>query len=152
MNNDAQVLARIRSVLESDADRGAKAERVAELIRHSAAYRWVGLYIVEGDQIIALGWSGPRPPAHLRFPLTQGLCGAAVLARATQVVGDVSKDPRYLTTFGSTRSEIIVPVLQLPTGAAVGLLDAESERLDAFSDDDRRFLEECAAALVSLFF
>ncbi len=39
------------------------------------------------------------------FPVTQGLSGAAVASGETVVVGDVSKDPRYLTAFGSTRSE-----------------------------------------------
>ena len=67
------------------------------------------------------------------------------------MVGDVSKDPRYLTAFGSTRSEIIVPVLD-PTGRkVVGTIDVESDRVDAFSEEDRAALERCAVALAELF-
>jgi putative methionine-R-sulfoxide reductase with GAF domain len=70
---------------------------------------------------------------------------------ASVIVGDVTKDPRYLTTFSSTRSEIVIPVLHSATGATLGIIDIESERPNAFKDDDRVFLEECASLLVPLY-
>ena len=60
----------------------------------------------------------------------------------------MTADPRYLTTFGSTRSEIVVPVV---TDGVRGLIDVESERPHAFGDADRAFLERCASAVRSLF-
>lgn len=62
------------------------------------------------------------------------------------MVGDVTQDPRYLTTLGSTRSEIIVPILHPVTRAILGLIDVESERVNAFTQDDRAFLEKCASS------
>jgi putative methionine-R-sulfoxide reductase with GAF domain len=50
-------------------------------------------------------------------------------------------------TLGSTRSEIVVPVLDSGSGDVVGLLGVKSDLIDAFGDEDRRSLEECAAAL-----
>ena len=140
----------IRSVLESKADRAAKAESIAEVIRHAGGYRWVGIYEVAGDEIRIIAWSGPGEPTHPRFPVSQGLCGGAVRSRSTVVVGDVTKHPAYLTTFGSTRSEIVVPVTHPATGTVLGVIDVESERLDAFTDDDCVFLEACASALTAL--
>lgn len=140
----------IQSVLASAYSRMEKAERIAELIRGSHAYRWVGVYDVDGDEIAVIAWSGPKEPANPRFPVSAGLCGAAVRSKAAVVVDDVTKDPRYLTTFDSTRSEIVVPVLHPATGAALGVIDVESERLRAFSDDDRALLEGCASALTGL--
>ena len=140
----------IQSVLASAYSRMEKAERIAELIRGSHAYRWVGIYDVDGDEIAVIAWSGPKEPANSRFPVSQGLCGAAVRSKAAVVVDDVTKDPRYLTTFDSTRAEIVVPVLHPATGAALGIIDVESERLNAFSDDDRALLEGCASALTGL--
>jgi L-methionine (R)-S-oxide reductase len=63
----------------------------------------------------------------------------------------VTSDPRYLTTFGSTRSEIVVPILHPVTGVTLSLIDVESERVNAFTDDDRAFLEECASVLANLY-
>jgi L-methionine (R)-S-oxide reductase len=67
------------------------------------------------------------------------------------VVGDVSKDPRYLTAFGSTHSEIIVPVLDRTGCKVVGTIDVESDRVDAFSEEDRAALERCATVVAGIF-
>ena len=48
-----------------------------------------------------------------RVPEQQGLTGAAVAGRETVNVGDVAADSRYLTAFGTTRSDSIVPVFDL---------------------------------------
>ena len=53
-------------------------------------------------------------------------------------------DPRYLTAFGITLSEIITPVLDEKTGAVVGTIDVESEQANAFSLEDQKLLEACA--------
>ena len=63
---------------------------------------------------------------------------------------NVQEDPRWLTTFGTTRSEIIVPVL-IGNARVVGLIDVESDQLKFFSEDDERFLTQCASLLTPLF-
>ena len=117
--------------------------RLAERIRESGHYRWVGIYAVGRHEISVIGWSGPAAPAHPRFPKDLGLCGAAAAGGTTVLVDDVTKDPRYLDTLSSTRSEIVVPVKR-PSGEVVGLIDVESERTDAFGIEDQRQLEEFA--------
>jgi putative methionine-R-sulfoxide reductase with GAF domain len=67
------------------------------------------------------------------------------------VVGDLREGPRYLTAFGTTRSEIIVPVVDPSGRKIVGTIDVESEKVDAFSEEDRAALERCAVALAELF-
>jgi L-methionine (R)-S-oxide reductase len=147
----ATVLRGIEDALAGGLGRAGTAARVAALIRQAGGYRWVGLYAVTDREIAALGWSGPGAPAHPRFPVTQGLSGAAVAARRAVVVNDVTADPRYLTAFATTLSEAIVPVLDPGTGAVVGTLDVESAERDAFTDADRHALQACAAALPGLF-
>jgi GAF domain-containing protein len=115
----------------------------AEMIRAACDYRWVGIYkIVRGDFVI-VAKTGQCPPAYPRFPITQGLAGAAVESKKAIMVADVHKDPRYLPTFGSTQSEIVVPVVA-ESGKVVGLIDVESEKLNAFTENDRDFLEHAA--------
>jgi GAF domain-containing protein len=117
----------------------------------AGGYRWVGLYEVTEREIAAIGWSGPGAPAYPRFPVTQGLSGAAVTTGRAVVVNDVTADPRYLTAFSSTLSEAIVPVVDPGTGAVVGTLDVESGERDAFTEADRQALERVAAACSGLF-
>jgi L-methionine (R)-S-oxide reductase len=145
------VLRRIDDVLGSGKGHGEKAVQIAELVRQAGSYRWVGLYKVTEQEIAVIGWSGPGAPAYPRFPVTQGLSGAAVAARRAVVVNDVTADPRYLTTFASTLSEAVVPMLDPGTGAVVGTLDVESAERDAFTDADREALVRVAAASSGLF-
>jgi L-methionine (R)-S-oxide reductase len=149
--DEPRLLDELGRVLRNADGHEAKAKRIAETIRSAGAYRWVGIYEVSGEEIAVIGWSGPGEPAHPRFPITQGLSGTVVSSGETVVVGDVTTDPQYLTAFGSTRSEIIVPVIKPATRKVVGTIDVESKHKNAFTDADRATLERCAAAIADLF-
>ena len=146
--NDAELTAELVEASAGGGERRNRAAGVAAAIRRFGKYRWVGVYDVGAAEIAVVGWDGPAPPTHRRFPRSQGLCGAAVASGAPVVVGDVPADPRYLTTHSTTRSEIVVPVFR--GGEVVGLVDVESERPDAFGGGDRRLLERCAALIAPL--
>ena len=121
-------------------------KQVAQMIRSARNYRWVGIYKVTKKEFVIMAASDDEPPAYPRFPISQGLCGAALEARKVVVVGDVRKDTRYLPTFHTTRSEMIVPMMN-GHGHIVGMLDAESEKVDAFGEEDRQFLERAAGLI-----
>jgi GAF domain-containing protein len=104
------------------------------------------LYDVASKEIAVVAWDGAEPPTHPRFPLSQGLNGAAVASRKRVVVQDVSADSRYLTTIGGTRAELIEPVLD-EFGKVVGTIDVESDRVNAFSARDEELLSACASRL-----
>jgi L-methionine (R)-S-oxide reductase len=144
------ILERLNDLANQSTDRARTSKQIAESIATERSYRWVGLYAVSETQIAMIAASGQTPPAFPVFPVSQGLCGAAVTERKIVNVGDVRNDPRWLATFSSTRSEIIVPVLRADR-TVVGLIDAESDQLEAFSQDDQRFLSSCAPLLLPLF-
>jgi L-methionine (R)-S-oxide reductase len=114
-------------------------ETLHDRFRH---YSWVGIYLVEGDDLVLGPWKGPEATEHVRIPIGDGICGAAAASGLTEVVDDVGTDERYLACFASTRSEIVVPVVF--EGRVVGEIDIDSDRRAAFDDDDRRFLERVA--------
>ena len=143
-------LNKIGLVLGVDEPRDVRAGGIIEAIRAARDYRWVGLYDVGADEIAAIAWTGGDPPAHPRFPRTQGLSGSAVADKKTVFANDVAADPRYLDTLGSTRAEIIVPVLDRATGEVVGTIDVASDRTAAFDERDVDFLEACAQAAAAL--
>lgn len=139
----------LRVLVETPGDRSTRAGPAAECIRSARGYHWVGLYDVTASHITAIAWTGTSAPSHPTFPRAQGLNGAAVEAAATIVVQDVRQDPRYLTTFGATRAEAIIPVRDRDRGV-VGTIDVESDHVGAFSREDIEFLEMCAVALEPL--
>jgi putative methionine-R-sulfoxide reductase with GAF domain len=147
MNN---TLNQILMLAAGSDDRAVKAKRLAELVQKLGEYCWVGIYDVGPETVSIIGWSGPSAPEHPSFPVTKGLTGSAIESKKAVVVGDVRNDPRYLTAFGSTLSEMIVPVLHPGDGRVVGTVDVESDRANAFSPRDREMIEQCAQAALPL--
>ena len=139
----------VRELVASNGSRDERVRAIAAEIMAAGNCRWVGMYEVTPTQVKIIGFSGPGAPAHPVFSRDRGLTGEALRANRTIMVGDVQKDPHYLTAFSTTRSEMIVPVRV--DGEIVGTLDVESERIDAFEDDDRAVLERVADALAPLF-
>ncbi len=135
------ILRRVRGATGSRAAAGAL---VRELKDRFDRFSWVGIYRLQGellslDDAEFVGVS----PEHRRIPLSEGVCGAAVRERETIVVPDVCADDRYLACSPSVKSEIVVPIFD--HGHLIGVLDIDSDEPDAFTDDDRRFLESLVA-------
>ena len=108
-------------------------------------YRWVGIYIVRGDNLILGPWMGEQVTEHTKIPIGYGICGSAAESGKTEIVPDVSKDRRYLACFISTRSEIVVPIKK--NGKIIGEIDIDSDIPDAFDESDVMFLEKIADML-----
>ena len=139
-----------RSVIEA-IDRIVNREREAdEVLRGTVEalhdrlphYSWVGIYLVEGDELVLGPWKGAEATEHVRIPIGQGICGAAAASGQTEIVEDVSGDERYLACFPSTRSEIVVPIAY--EGRVVGEIDVDSDSRAAFGPADRELLERVA--------
>lgn len=113
------------------------------LKRHFPKYNWAGIYLVEGNELVVHNYLG-APTPHVRIPIGQGICGAAVAEEQTIIVPEVHADPRYLSCSIETKSEIVVPI----QGRQMhGEIDIDSHTPDAFWENDKIFLEETARSL-----
>lgn len=122
----------------------AMREAVRLLKTNLPHYTWVGVYVLEGDELVLGPYLG-KPSPHTRIPLNRGVCGAAASQKATIIVGDVNSDPRYLACSIETKSEIVVPIMR--GDEVLGELDIDSDTPAAFTDTDRQLLESVARAL-----
>jgi L-methionine (R)-S-oxide reductase len=149
MKTDTQqtVLARIDEELATERDRTRAMERVVAILkREMPAYTWVGIYLLEGDELVLGPFLG-KPSPHTRIPLGRGICGAAATEKQTIIVDDVNADPRYLACSVETRSEIVVPIM---SGSRVlGEIDIDSDRPAAFGAEDKTLLEAVASLLTT---
>jgi len=142
-------LGELRAIASGLHERKETFQRIADVLRKSGNYRWVGLYDVDhaAGLVKNIVWSGPEAPAYPIFLLTKGLTASAISFRKTINVGDVASDPRYLTALGSTRSEIIVPVFDSAKEKVIGTIDVESEHENAFNAQTQSFLELCSETI-----
>jgi len=90
------------STLIAEIDRLAEnAENIASMQQAIAdkvagavdTYNWVGFYMVDPEDasILVLGPYHGEPTQHVRIPVTQGICGAAVACDETVLVKDVTR-------------------------------------------------------------
>lgn len=91
-------------------------------------------------QVAGLRGYGDRRDDLLRSVLSsgEGLCGWAVAHRRSVRVGDVRIDPRYRSGLPEARSNMAVPLI---VGRQVaGVINVESERKDAFTEEHEKML------------
>ena len=139
----------IRSAVAAAPTVESAMQQVVRLLKDAVPhYTWVGIYVVDGDELVLGPFIG-EPSPHTRIPLGQGICGAAVTGKATIVVDDVNADPRYLACSLETKSEIVVPIMR--GSQALGEIDIDSDQPAAFGDRDRALLEPVAAMLAERF-
>lgn len=120
---------------------------VRDLAAAYTHFNWTGVYLVEGDDLVLGPYVG-MPTEHVRIPIGRGICGAAAATGSTIVVDDVRQDPRYLSCFVSTRSEIVVPIRD--GDRVLGEIDIDSDQPAAFGASDRALLEAVAERLARL--
>jgi signal transduction histidine kinase len=121
------------------------------LIAEAFGYDLVGLNLLDPLDEHRLYQAAAYPVARLlprsfRVPLGNGLTGWVALHGQPRLSNDVSRDPLYLAGPGRrTRSELDVP---LKVGErTIGVLNVESERADAFTEEDIPYLEGLAGQL-----
>src|SRR3954469_12229678 len=121
----APTLANIDAAIREERDPRRAMERVVEVLKRDMPhYTWVGIYVLEGNELVLGPFLG-KPSPHSRIPIGRGICGAAARERETIIVDDVNADSRYLACSLETRSEIVVPVM---SGERVlGEIDIDSD-------------------------
>ncbi|NMH27558.1 GAF domain-containing protein [Flavobacterium silvaticum] len=104
-------------------------------------YDWVGFYFRNGDkEELILGPYVGEPTDHTVIPFGKGICGQVAVSNQNFVVPDVSAQDNYIACSLTVKSEIVVPLFV--NGENIGQIDIDSEVLDAFTEQDERFLEE----------
>lgn len=136
---------RILELIDSAPDLEYAARYAVEELATLATYSWVGIYWVDGDELVLGAWTGPEATEHTRIKIGEGVCGAAAASGRTEIVADVDEDERYLQCFHDTRSEIVVPIVR--EGKVIGEIDVDATEIAAFDQSDANILEGIAAAL-----
>ena len=137
----------IAALTEGEDDAVALMATLACELHHADdRFDWTGFYRVTAPGLLKIG---PYQGGHgcLVIPFERGVCGACATTREVQIVADVDAFPGHIACAASTRSEIVLPVLDR-AGGLVAVLDIDSDRPDAFDAADA---EGLAAILADTF-
>jgi serine phosphatase RsbU (regulator of sigma subunit)/putative methionine-R-sulfoxide reductase with GAF domain len=124
--------------------------QIVTLIRDAFGYYAVNIFTLD-DKTSSIQLKASSHPSFVYEDMmlnrSQGLVGWAATNASTLLSPNVSEDSRYLAsvTLEATKSEIAVPLIT--QGRVLGVLDVQSNRLDAFGNDDVFMLETLAGQL-----
>ena len=132
-------------------------EEIVRLVKKTFGYYLVTVGLIEGDEIVfkagaKTDWPETQflpPPLKLVLSEAEGVGGKGITAWVAAtgeslLAPDVSREPHFLLLPNSseTRSELAVP-LRTKSGV-IGVLNVESDQLNAFDESDMKMLESLA--------
>lgn len=138
-----RVVQRINSILDLD----VLLEQIVDDVKETFGYSRSGVLFLDettNELVIAAvrGWTINYHVKGDRFKVGWGMIGHVAETGRTYYVPDVTKDPHYMVSEVSTRSEIDVPILS--RGKLIGVFNAQHADVDAFPPHRIQLLESLA--------
>jgi len=139
-----ELLPQLKALISDELNEVANLANISAALRQTFKFFWVGFYKVDSDTELVLGpFQGDI--ACTRIIRGSGVCGTSWQTKQTIIVPDVDKYPGHISCSVMSKSEIVVPILK--SGKVRLLLDIDSNRLDDFSEIDKKYLEELAVII-----
>jgi L-methionine (R)-S-oxide reductase len=134
--------AQLAELLGEDANLIANAANAAALIYHGLpSITWAGFYFRRGSELVLGPFQGK--PACVRIPIGYGVCGTAAARAETLLVPNVHAFPGHIACDPASRSELVVPLIEV--GRVTAVLDLDSPVAARFDEIDREGCERLAA-------
>ncbi|RKZ24909.1 hypothetical protein DRQ26_06775 [bacterium] len=132
--------------------------KIMDILRNTFSYTSAAIFLseeIDGEEYLVLKAFAGRMDRELgEYKLKKGVEGVVGFAASTgnpMNVPDVTKFPLYIPGFKEARSELAVPIKY--HDKVLGVLDVESEKVNAFDERDENLLElfasEISVALIN---
>jgi diguanylate cyclase (GGDEF)-like protein len=149
-SRELRIIYRIAQETTAVLDLDTLLTRIVTIIREVMGYYMVSILLPVNDA------SELRVGAHsgysmditgLTIPVGEGITGWVYVHGVPHIVADVQADSRYIGLDDQVRSELAFPLMS--RGRVVGVLNAESQQTDAFSEADIALMSAVASQLAS---
>jgi sigma-B regulation protein RsbU (phosphoserine phosphatase) len=142
-----QLLAEVSADVGKSLSRDEALDRILKNLQKLVSYDAAAIFLVDGgtstiSSVLHTGY--PRAAQEkIQVHLDEGIVGLAAKTKTGIIVPDVRANPQYANVRARTRSEMVAPMIL--RGQVLGLFNLESDRVDAYAEDDLRLLEAFAA-------
>ena len=145
----SEVTSRVTAILAPD----ELLRQLVRLVHESFGYDTVEIGLIEGDELVFRAGVDRDLDVFEPFRIRvgdEGITGCVAATGQPILVPDVSLDPRYImVTDANARSELAVPISV--AGTTIGVLNVQSQALDAFDASDvsaiRSLADQAAIAI-----
>src|SRR3954470_18294135 len=143
------LLLEVADVVNTTLDLDTTLRRVAELVRKVIDYEIFGILLLnEKTQELYCRFSvghSKETADRIRVKVGEGVTGVSAQRAEAVLVGDVAKDPRYISAVPNVRSELAVPLIV--KNRVIGVIDIESPQTDHFTEEHKRLLTLIASRM-----
>jgi GAF domain-containing protein len=149
-SRELRIIYRIAQEMTAVLDLSTLLNRIVDIIRDVMGYYMVAV-VLPNDKpgVLRVGaHSGYQVDiTGMNIAVNQGVTGWVFTHGVPQIIPDVRKEPRYIGLDEQVRSEIAFPLIS--RGRVVGVLNAESQQVDAFSEADVALMTAVGSQLAS---
>ena len=154
--NQLTLIAEVSEAVTSTLDLSEVMHKTAELIHNKFGYPFVHLFTVHPNrrQVIYEAGSGARSPELEGYAISldapQGIIPWVARTGEIVLANDVNLEPHYVESPflpERTRSELCVPLWF--DQEVIGILDVQSDKLNAFSEEDRMIFDAIGGSIAS---
>ncbi len=138
-NKYERIISQLLELFLKTDDVDARMATICALLYHKFEKNfWVGFYFLKNGELTVRCYQGPL--ACQVLAKDKGVCWASINRKESIIVPDVEKFPGHIACDSRSKSEIVVPVYD-KSGYVAGVLDIDSDKLDSYSNTDKKFLE-----------
>ncbi|MGL5681757.1 MAG: GAF domain-containing protein [Marinifilaceae bacterium] len=135
----------IKTYVGSTKDTWARLATIEAVLHNKMqSFFWTGVYALVDDELIVRSYQGPVACQKLRHHT--GVCWHAMLTGQTVIVPDVEQFPGHIACNSMSKSEIVIPIYT-QDGELFACLDVDSDKLNAFDEEDKQGLEKILTLL-----
>lgn len=143
------LLLEVADVVNTTLDLDTTLVRVAELVRKVIDYDIFAILLLnEKTQELRFRFQvghAREVVEGLRIKVGEGVTGAAAQLREAVLVGDVTKEPHYISAVPTVRSELAIPLIV--KNRVIGVIDIESPLPNHFTEEHKRLLTLIASRM-----
>jgi len=149
-SRELRIIYRIAQETNAVLDLDTLLTRIVNIIRDVMGYYMVSILLPgnKRDELRVGAHSGYSIDiTGLTIPTAQGITGWVFTHGVPQIIADVKTEPRYIGLDEKVYSELAFPLIS--RGRVVGVLNAESQHVDAFSEADVGLMSAVGSQLAS---
>lgn len=129
-----RIEAQLAELFRKTSDPISRMATAAALLHHKHRhFFWTGFYRLVDEDLLVGPYQGAL--ACQLLERGRGVCWAGIEGNQTLRVADVHSFPGHIPCDPRSQSEVVAP-MRTPDGTVVGVLDVDSDRKDAFGEDD----------------
>ena len=132
------LIPQVKALVYGEDNTLANQSNLCAAIKETFGFLWIGFYHVIDNELVLGTFQGPI--ACTRIKRGKGVCGTAWDKNEVIMVDDVSLFPEHISCSSSSRSEIVIPLVNAKN-EVISIFDIDHSELSTFDDVDAHYLQ-----------